>query len=134
MDGIPLALVGLVALWLLRPLLQQAARGLVVVPPPPDVPQRGARTAAARAAVEAALDDEVGPYPRLATKVSELEHAFKLLSNEWQDKESRIDSLIKRLHRFRKLEGIPDEQPANEQPQPVTRESILAQFQRKQAQ
>jgi len=80
------------------------------------------------------VEDEVGPYPRLAAKVADLEHAFKLLSNEWQDKESRIDSLIKRLHRFRKLEGIPDE-PANETPPaPVTREGLLAQFQRKQAQ
>ena len=132
MDQIPLALVGLVALWLLRPLLQQAASGRPIVPPTPDVPRR---RSAANAAVEAALEDEVGPYPRLATKVSELEHAFKALSNEWQDKESRMDSIIKRLHRFRKLEGIPDEQPANETPPaPVTREGLLAQFQRKQAQ
>lgn len=40
----------------------------------------------------------------LAARVDAIEHKFKLLSNEWSDKESRIDSILKRVHRLRKLE------------------------------
>lgn len=47
---------------------------------------------------------EVGPYPRLAAEVVELRHAIKLLQNEWADKESRMDALMKRAWRLRKLE------------------------------
>jgi hypothetical protein len=40
----------------------------------------------------------------LAARLDTLEHKFKLLSTEWSDKESRIDSILKRVHRLRKLE------------------------------
>ena len=78
---------------------------------------RAFRDPAPRVIQEAAADDEipseVGPYPRLATKVrdlaqafEELEHKFKLISTEWTDKESRLDSIAKRLHRLRKIESL----------------------------
>jgi hypothetical protein len=71
------------------------------------------------------VEDETGPYPRLAARVADLEHAFKLLQNEWQDKESRVDALLKRINRLRKLEGdTTPEQPVQIVPQ--TREQVLA--------
>lgn len=64
---------------------------------------------------------EVGPYPRLAaaiaqidTRLAALEHDHKLIRNEWADKESRLDSIIKRAWRLIKTAGgspEPDEQP-----------------------
>lgn len=81
----------------------------------------------------AAPDDraeDVGPYPRLAAAVADLEHRFKLLTNEWADKESRMDALIKRGHRLRKLEEThvppaPDEQPKPAQTAAEMRNQIL---------
>lgn len=123
LDTIPIAIAFLVAVWLLRPLAAQALRVGVVVPPTPDVRRP-------RATAEAAVADEDGPYPRLATKVAELDHAFKLLSNEWLDKESRIDSLIKRIHRLNKVQGADQVEAAPAVP--LTREAVLARFRAQQ--
>jgi len=123
LDSIPLALALVVAVWLLRPLAAQALRVGVVVPATAD-PPRKARSA------EGAQGDEDGPYPRLATKVAELDHAFKLLSNEWLDKESRIDSLIKRIHRLNKVQGADTAEAAPAVP--LTREAVLARFRAQQ--
>lgn len=54
---------------------------------------------------DGAEDPAIGPYPRLAAAVAELRADFKALRNEWIDKESRVDSLLKRINRLRKLEG-----------------------------
>lgn len=61
----------------------------------------------------------------LAARVVELEHKYKLLANEWADKESRIDSILKRVHRLRKLE----EDRQEETPAPAT-PALSAQEQR----
>lgn len=61
---------------------------------------------------------EAGPYSRLSARLTDLEHAFKLLSNEWADKESRIDAILKRVHRLRKLEEV-ERQAAPEADEPT---------------
>jgi len=76
---------------------------------------------------------EAGPYPRLSARVADLEHAFKLLQNEWTDKESRIDALAKRLNRLRKLEeppspGVDDTPPPTAQTAQERRNEILRNF------
>jgi hypothetical protein len=76
-----------------------------------------------------------GSYADLATRVIELESRFKLLSNEWTDKESRIDAILKRVHRLRKLEeergGAVDEVP---QAAPMTAPEMRAAILRKSQQ
>lgn len=99
-----------------------AAAVLFVLRPPvatPATPENGLHGAprharplrypAAGVVREAPADGEaapaVGPHSDLAAEVAELRHAFKLLQNEWSDKESRMDALIKRAWRLHKIHG-----------------------------
>lgn len=105
----------------------QEAHRLAVVP-------RAARQSTSRDDGEASDDGvSLGPYPRLAAEVADLRHAFKLLQNEWADKESRMDALIKRAHRLRKIEELRGEQEEPPTPTAVPsaaeqRNQILARF------
>lgn len=66
---------------------------------------------------------EAGPYPRLSARVADLEHAFKLLQNEWLDKESRVDALVKRLHRLNKIAAVEQAAPPVEDAPPAPPET-----------
>lgn len=55
------------------------------------------------------MEGEVGPYPRLATEIAELNGKFKALQNEWLDKETRLDAIVKRFRRLQRVEE--DEAP-----------------------
>lgn len=127
MDAAIYSLAGLVAVWFLRPVLVEALRARV----PAVVDQDASRGAdrPRRRPVDT-LEDEAGPVARLTSRVLELEHAFKLLQNEWTDKESRVDSLLKRINRLRKLEG--DTEPEPQPTVPQTREQVLAIFRAQQ--
>jgi hypothetical protein len=71
---------------------------------------------------------EAGPYPRLSARVADLEHQFKLLQNEWTDKESRLDSVAKRLNRLLKIHAGEEPAAAPVVEAPLTREDVVRRF------